>query len=163
MELLNSCVPVVISVYHCIKRTDYTLTDIGQFNKVLQLTSKIITFPTKENTGTIFDRSINSLWFAKMITVIFIVMHAVSFILITCGVCYLIYHIKSDKDVFQKNKQICIFGLAITVCFYVCGLGLMSTDYFLSWMQKPTINFTLDLIGYSLPVTVSLFYLNLEK
>ena len=140
-----------------------TLTDIGQFNKVLQLTRKIIAFPTKENAGTMFNRSIHSLWFAKMVTSTFIVMHAVSFILITCGLCYLIYHIKSEEDVFQKNKQICIFGLAIAICFYVCSLGLMSTDFFLSWMQEPKINFTLDLIGYSLPIAIALFYLNLKK
>ena len=140
-----------------------TLTNIGQFQKLFKLTRKIITFPTTENTGTFFDRSIHSIWFAKIITLSLVLMHAISFALITYGIYHLVHYIKSESDIFQKNKQICIFGLAIALCFYVFGFGLMSTDYFLSWMQKPSINLTLGFIGYIIPISVSLFYLNLKK
>ena len=140
-----------------------TLTNIGQFHKVFDLTRKIMTFPTKENTGTLFDRSIHSIWLAKIVTLSLVLMHAISFTLITCGIYYLISHIKRDDDIFHEKKQICIFGLAIALCFYIFGFGLMSTDYFLSWMQKPSINLTLGLIGYITPIAVSLFYINLKK
>ena len=89
-------------------------------------------------------------------------MHAISFALITYGIYHLVHYIKV-RVIFSKKQTNLYFGLAIALCFYVFGFGLMSTDYFLSWMQKPSINLTLGFIGYIIPISVSLFYLNLKK
>lgn len=135
------------------------LTDIGQIEDTAKFAYKIINFPTLNNTNALFNRSISSMPFAKFISYFWVFFHAISGMLITIGIIYMLVNFSKDTELYQSKKKVCMLGLSITFFGYILLLGAGSMDLFLSWMQNPPINYNLDIVGYGFPVGVALIFL----
>lgn len=133
------------------------ITDIGQYHKNIHLALQIISFPTKAQTDTVFNRSIHSLFVAKIIAISWTLAHFIAAILISSGFLLLLCALNTESVVYQNKKQLCLLGLSFTLFWYIFALGFGSMDYFLSWMQK--INYNGDIMGYGLPLGIALLYL----
>lgn len=136
-------------------------TDIGQYQENIQVVHKIISFPTIENANLLFNRSINSELIAKIIPITWIVVHFLAALLMTIGILVLIRSFRTNIEIYQGRKNICLFGLALAFFWYILTLGAGSMDYFFSWMQK--INFNGDISGYAIPVGIALIYLYFKE
>ena len=133
------------------------LTDIEHFQRNIAFAHKIMTFPTAEALGTTADRSLTSLWVAKMVAVSWGVIHILVGGILLYGMVVLLRNISSPQGVYQEKKLYCCLGLALGIFFYIFLIGVMAMDYFLSWMQQ--INYNGDIAGYVLPMFMTLIYL----
>ena len=138
------------------------LTDIGNYNKLVAFTLTIVSFPSKIQTGFLFDRHTNSIIFSKMVVTGFITFHIVSFFILTFGVTILIYHFNSNNSTYKNAQNICVNGLIFIIMFYIFTLGLMCNDFYLTSNQQPPISFNLDLLSFITPAFIALYCLNLN-
>ncbi len=136
------------------------LTDIGQYERVIKLAMQIMTYPTQENTDTLFNQAIHSVTIAKCVAVVWILAHGFAAAVMTYGMFVLMKHLKAPSNCFNQNKIFCFVGLSFILFFYVFMLGFAVMDYFLSWMQQ--INFNGDITGYGLPLMSALLYLTIK-
>lgn len=137
------------------------LTDIEQFQNTTQLAYKIISYPTQDKINSAFERSVDSMTVAKVISFTWICIHLLVGIIISYGFIRLLTNLRSDNREFTQAKQSCFLGLSLGIFFYVLILGFFSMDYFLSWMQH--ISYNGDIAGYCLPLIAALLYLTVNE
>lgn len=132
-------------------------TDVGQFQNTTRLAHRIMSFPTPDKVSTLFNRSIEAMWVAKGVALLWIVVHLTVASLLTYGMIILLIHRHVPSQDYQEKKCYSCLGLALGLFAYFFLIGLMSMDYFLSWMQH--MDYNGDIVGYGLPLFVTLVYL----
>ena len=132
------------------------LTDIASYQGNVALIAKIMSYkPTL--VQTVFDRSINSLWFAKIGAIGFVMMHLVIGLLLSVGIVQMLFHIKAAQNTFKNHLGFVITGLVFAISSYLFFFGVMAMDYFMSQLQG--FDYNDSIIATLLPCGIALFYL----
>jgi|GEM_PF-5484686 len=133
-----------------------TLTDIGSYQGNVALIRSITSYkPTA--IQTLFDRSFDSLLFAQIGAVFFILLHLLAAVLMTVGIVLMIKHIRSAKGLFREHVTFATAGLVLIIVSFALFFGVVAMDYFMS--QLHGFNYNSQLTAVLLPAGIALLYL----
>ena len=133
-------------------------TNMGHFSLLVERMLVIMRHPTPSSASTLIDRSIDSVFVAKLAVTLITVIHLLVALVLLWGLLRLVRDITTtDFRRYNKKKYICILGLVLGLCQYFFLFLVIAMGYFLSWMQE--INFNADITTFALLFATSLFYL----